>query len=340
MPGLTERQLVLLLRERFHSPSSAVSLAIGDDAAVLSGHMDAWVVSVDASVQGVHFERAFLSLEDVGYRAFQAAVSDLAAMGAEAVAALSALILPRALARADIDSVTRGQAQASLHTGCPIVGGNISRGSELSITTTVMGRCERVLQRATARPGEQLWLVGALGLAAAGLACLRLGLAEAAGAEGRAGRGRLGAGRLVLTAAQRAAVARCVSAWRRPEALLGRGCQLRELANSAIDVSDGLAADAAQLAKASGIRIVIDAARLRAALEPSLLTTSRVLRRSPLHFALYGGEDYALLATGASARRPDWAMPIGHVSRGSGVVLSVAGENTLLGSGYDHLVAR
>jgi thiamine-monophosphate kinase len=341
MQGLTERQLVLLLRERFHSPSSAVSLAIGDDAAVLSGHADPWVMSVDASVQGVHFDRAFLSLEDVGYRAFQAALSDLAAMGAEAVVALSALILPRELTREDIDRLTRGQAQASVETRCPIVGGNISKGRELSITTTVIGRSERVLRRAGARPGEELWLVGGLGLAAAGLSCLRLGWDGEAAAKAPPEPALLRAsGRRAPAGAERAAVAHCVSAWRRPQALLVRGRELVALASSGMDVSDGLAADSAQLAKASGVRIVIDAALLRTALDPSLLIASRVLRRSALRFALYGGEDYALLATGPRVRRPAWASPIGHVSRGAGVLLSVGGERTPVGAGYDHLRAR
>jgi thiamine-monophosphate kinase len=318
MAGLTERQLVELLRERFSSAARGVELGIGDDAAVLAAGTDAWVCSVDASVQGVHFDLGYLSLEDVGYRAFQAAASDLAAMGAAPVAALSALILPRGLSQAGIDQLTLGQRAASLECECPIVGGNLSRGGELSITTTVLGRVARPLLRSGARPGEQLWLVGSVGLAAAGLACLRLGLG--------------GAGQV-----QQRAIAECVRAWRRPQTLLGPGRELGTLASSGIDVSDGLASDARQLARASRVRIVVDAERLRAALGASLLETSRALRRAALPFALYGGEDYALLATGPSARRPSWARAIGWVTRGQGVVLERNGRALSLGRGYDHL---
>jgi thiamine-monophosphate kinase len=338
MAGLTERQLVLLLRERFRASSGAPELGIGDDAAILAGQGEAWACSVDASVQGVHFDLAYLTLEDVGYRAFQAAVSDLAAMGALPVAALSALILPRAQSRDDIDRLTRGQAQASLDTQCPIVGGNIARGRELSITTTVLGSCDRPLRRDGARAGDQLWVIGPLGLAAAGLSCLRLGLDGRGPADGLLPDGTAAERRGRWSSCQLASIAHCVAAWRRPRAQLLHGRALRQLASAGIDVSDGLAADARQLALASGVRIVIEEARLRAALDPSLLSTSRVLRRSAVHFALYGGEEYALLATGRSADRPIWAKPIGYVTRGAGVVLAARGERRVVRGGFDHMV--
>lgn len=328
MAGLTERQLVALLARRFQTGSEDVCVGIGDDAAVLSEQAGDWVVSVDASVEGVHFERAFLTLEDVGYRSFQAAVSDLAAMGAAPVAALSALILPRGITRSEIDGITRGQAAASQACRCPIAGGNISRGGELSVTTTVLGRCERPLRRSEARPGEQLWAVGPLGLAAAGLSALRL-------------RRRCGSGVDPVEASEpgvASAVGRCIQAWRRPEALLAGGRELVGAASAAIDISDGLAADAWQLARASGVRVVIDRERLRSALRPELLVASRLLRRSAMRFALYGGEDYALLATGPAPRRPSCAEVIGYIARGTGAALLCHGNVTPLGRGYDHLV--
>ncbi len=317
MAALSERQLVRRLGERFGSASVGIQLGIGDDAAVLSASAAApagasWVASVDASVQGVHFDLRYVTLEDVGYRAFQAAASDLAAMGAAPVGALSALVLPRGMSTAAVDELTIGQQAASVECGCPIVGGNISRGGELSITTTVLGRAERPLSRCGARPGEQVWLIGALGLAGAGLACLRVGSTGDA-------------------------LGRCVQAWRRPRALIEPGLSLAGRASCAIDVSDGLAADAAQLARASGVRIVIDQSALRAALDPRLVEASRFLRRSPTHFALYGGEDYALLATGPPRERPAGAIPIGYVRRGSGAVLATGPHRTLLRGGYDHL---
>ena len=319
MARLTERQLARLLERRFRTASSQIRLGIGDDAAVLAAGADDWVCSVDASVEGVHFDRRYLSLVDVGYRSFQAAASDLAAMGAVPIAALSALILPRTLSDADVDQLTVGQARASEECGCPIVGGNISRGEEISITTTVIGSGRAVLRRDGARPGNELWLVGTLGCAAAGLSHLRL--------EGDARPQRL---------AVEQATQSCVQAWRRPRALLEKGRSLLGLASAAIDISDGLATDALQLARASGVCVIVDQEKLRATFGAPLLVTSRRLRRSALHFALYGGEDYALLATGPRSHRPPWARAIGYVTAGAGTWLSRGGERCRLGPGYDH----
>jgi thiamine-monophosphate kinase len=132
-------------------------------------------------------------------------------------------------------------------------------------------------------------------------------------------------------------VDRCIQAWRRPQALLSRGRELGSVASAGIDVSDGLASDAWQLALASRVKIVVDQERLRSSLDKCLLETSRVLRRSALTFALYGGEDYALLATGPSSRRPPWASAIGYVARGAGVSLRAGGALRALQRGFDHL---
>lgn len=319
MAGLNERQLVALLDARFRADAPGVSLGIGDDAAVLAPGSEPWVCSVDASVQGVHFDLGFVALEDVGYRSFHAAASDLAAMGARPRAALSALILPRSLSSADIERLTVGQAEASRETACPIVGGNVSRGGELSVTTTVLGQAPQPIARSGARPGEQLWLVGEVGLAAAGLAALRLG--SRSRPEGELA----------------PALARCIQAWRRPRALLAEGQDLVGRASAVIDVSDGIAADAARLAEQSRVRLVIERERLRKTLSGALLEGARRLRRSPLQLALTGGEDYALLATGPGALRPPSARTIGFVTAGRGAFVTDGPRLSPLRGGFDHL---
>jgi thiamine-monophosphate kinase len=330
--ALSERQLVSFLAERFSWPGRPdVTLGIGDDAAVLAPPREPLVISVDASVEGVHFDLEYLSHEDVGYRAFQAAVSDIAAMGAEPVAALSALVLPRHLSQQAIEQLTAGQAEASRETGCPVVGGNVSRGRELSITTTVVGRAAQPLQRRGARPGEQLWLVGEVGMAAAGLSYLRLQRTRRARAWASPSSGP------ARMRASEAALAPCIDAWRRPRARLAQGRELVGRASSVIDVSDGLAADAQHLASASGVRLVIHRERLRAALPAALCVAQAQLRRSALRFALEGGEDYALLATGPSPLRPASAIPIGHVEPGRGAFLDEGDRLSSLRGGFDHL---
>jgi thiamine-monophosphate kinase len=297
--------------------SSAVEVGIGDDAAVIRLGKERLVWTLDASVEGVHFERRWLSLEAVGWRSFQAAASDLAAMGAAPVAALSGLVLPRGSKVREIAALGRGQALAARSLGCALIGGNIARGSELGITTTLLGRARRPLLRSGAEPGHELWLIGDVGLARAGLELLRRGK--------RAGRS--------------AAESACIEKWRRPRALLDAGLRLQGRARAAIDLSDGLAGDAAHLGEASHVRVVLDEAALRRSLPAALADVAEQLGRDPLELALEGGEDYALLATGPARRRPPGAVCVGRIEKGRGVFLESAGKRrrALRAGGFDHL---
>jgi thiamine-monophosphate kinase len=127
--------------------------------------------------------------------------------------------------------------------------------------------------------------------------------------------------------------------WRRPKALLAEGQKLVGRAHAAIDVSDGLAGDAAHLARASAVRVVFDAVRLEAALAKELLQGAAALGESALTLALTGGEDYALLAAGPPLKRPRAARRVGHIERGRGVFLERAGHRQRLGAGFEHFAA-
>ena len=123
------------LKTLFRSSSRELELGIGDDAAVLRpGGRLVW--TIDTAVEHVHFERSWLSLSDLGWRSFQAAASDLCAMGARPIGALSSVIFPARFTAAELAQVARGQRAAARVLACPIVGGNLSRGDELSITTS------------------------------------------------------------------------------------------------------------------------------------------------------------------------------------------------------------
>jgi thiamine-monophosphate kinase len=315
--GASEAALIAELERVFRGATSAeVRLGIGDDAAVLRAAGGASLVwTVDCVVEGVHFERSWLGWAELGRRASHAAVSDIAAMGAEPVAMLSALVLPAGTPSSLVRGIGQGQARASRELGCPVVGGNISRGPSVAITTTVLGRAARPLRRFGAKPGDELWLVGAIGGARAGLLSLL--------AHGRRG------GRDALAACQRA--------WRLPRARVAEGRRLVGRAHACVDVSDGLAADARHLADASGVRLVVDSDRLVAAWDPRLASACRALGVDPGAVALEGGEDYALLAAGLRSRRPPEATPIGRVERGKGAWLETEGHLVVLRGGFDHM---
>jgi thiamine-monophosphate kinase len=289
-----------------------LEVGIGDDAAVfrLAGTRLVW--TVDACVEGVHFERRWVSCADVGWRSLQAAASDLAAMGARPLGALASLVLPAWITRAGVRELARGQAAAARALGCPLVGGNLSRGTEFGVTTSVLGVCRRPLCRSGARPGDELWLVGDVGLARAGWELLRRGMASSGRHEKR-----------------------CTSAWRRPRALIGRGLELGRVAHAAIDLSDGLGGDARQLADASRVRVILERGRLERVLPRAVRRVAERLGLDAFELALGGGEDYALLAAGT--RRPAWARVIGRVEKGRGALLEARdGSREELGPGFDH----
>lgn len=265
--------------------------AIGDDAAVLGD----LVITVDAQVEDVHFRRAWLTLEDLGYRATVAAASDVFAMGATPTAAVCAWTLAGELDEAEI---ARGQRAACEAIGMAMVGGNISRGPVLSLTTTVIGRVERPILRSGARVGDIVGLYGAVGDAAVGLAALRAGQTSG----------------------------RAIDVWRRPPV---HRVSLGD-AHAAIDVSDGLAQDVEHLARASGVAVVLGEVSISADLVP----VAHSLGLDPVTTALAGGEDYALVATFSSL--PPGFTAIGRVEAGEGVWLERDGQRVAPPRGFRH----
>jgi len=298
---------------RTHERGTVV-LGIGDDAAVLRPASRLLVWTTDACVENVHFKLSWLSAEDLGWHSYNAAVSDLAAMGARPSGALSSLALPCSIDRKIWQGIARGQARAAKALDCPVIGGNLTRASEVSIHTTAIGEARRPLRRDGAKVGDEVWLVGGVGAAAAGLSVLMR----------------------VPEAKWNSAMRTCVNVWRRPKALLQEGLGLIGNANSAIDISDGLAGDAGHIAEASGVSLVLDAEAIESAIPTRAKTVSSLLGCSALDFALTGGEDYALLATGKSARRPSFARRIGIVERGQGVWLESSQKKVRLRAGFDH----
>ncbi|MCS6901333.1 MAG: thiamine-phosphate kinase [Myxococcales bacterium] len=295
-------------------PSPFLRVGIGDDAAVLDPPTEPLVATVDACVEGVHFTRAIASLEDIGYRSFMAAVSDLAAMAALPLATLSALTLPPGFSEQDLDQLVTGQRLAAFAARVPLVGGNLSQGSSLSVTTTALGRAAHPTLRSGTVPGHRLWLAGPVGLAAAGLRALLRGIV---GEEG--------------------ALLRCILAWRRPCALLDQGASVGARVTSMIDVSDGLAQDAMHLALASHVHLIFQAEAVVNIAGTTLLDAAALLGEDPYELAFAGGEDYALLATSSEDLRPQGFTEVGRVVSGPpGITVLRDGLPWQPPPGFDH----
>jgi len=288
----------------------------GDDTAVLPPS-PASVVTVDAVVEGVHFLRDTFSLADVGHKALAVNLSDLAAMGATPSWFVCALGLPGALRAQEVDELARGMAALARVHRVELVGGNVTRAPELSVTITVAGTVSRPLLRSGARKGHHLYVSGYLGDAAAGLELLQ-------------GRSAIGRGQRQLVHAQR-----------RPAPHLAFGRIAARYASAAIDISDGLLQDLGHLAEAS---------KVGASLESAAIPVSDALfayagsRARALGFALGGGEDYVLLVAVPPRRRAAFeralaraglrALEIGRVTEGPGLLLD--GRPPTRPSGFMH----
>jgi thiamine-monophosphate kinase len=286
----------------------AVDLSVGDDCAIL--HLDPGeqlATSVDTMVDAVHFPADSFP-EDVGYRAVSAAASDLAAMGARSLAMTLALTLPEP-DELWLHAFSQGVATAARAYGLPLVGGDTSRGP-LTISVQVLGALPagRAILRSGARVGDELYVSGYLGDAAAGLAAL----------EGR-----------WQPAADDAEY--LLQRFNRPHARLSLGRELLGLATAAIDVSDGLLADAGHIAAASGVSLVIEPGAIP--LSPALAACAD--SDQALRWALGGGDDYELcFCLPAGTQAPSGCTRIGSALPGEGV--SCLDMDLDMAAGYQH----
>jgi thiamine-monophosphate kinase len=236
----------------------------GDDCAVVRGGPLA--LTVDLSVEGVHFRRAWLAPRDIGYRSAMAALSDLAAAAATPIGVLAAIAVPAEGAAAFAADIAAGVADAAAACGAVVLGGDLTRSpGPIIVDIVAVGEALAPVSRSGVAPGDELWVTGELGGAAAAVARW---LADAVPS---------------MDAIERFA---------RPVARTAEAIWLAErgLMRAAIDLSDGLAGDAGHLAAASGCAIVLEAALLPIHGAASAAGDDAAARA----LALGGGDDYEL----------------------------------------------
>jgi thiamine-monophosphate kinase len=327
-----EFELLAKLRERLPPGGPRVKVGSGDDAAVTVPG-GATATSVDAIVEGVHFRRGEAPLQTIGRKALAAALSDLAAMGAEAGEAYVVLGAPPGLDEEEFAALLDGLLGLAAETGTTLAGGDLTRAPALTLAVTVVGHAgaeQDLVARSGARPGDVLVVTGELGGAAAGR--LLLDRPELETAVPAATAERLRARQLDPT----------------PRLRCGRELAAAG-ARAMIDLSDGLAGDARHVSEASGVGLRIDAGALP--LAPGIAEVAAAAEQDPLQLAVSGGEDYELLAV----LPPERVTPglrriveaaettlttVGQVVEGDGVEIRLPGGGLLKPRGYDHFAER
>ncbi len=335
VPGeraLTEDELLAAIRRVLSGPGPGVLVGLGDDAALVETGPGDTVLTADLLVEGVHFDRSITSARDLGYKAMVVNLSDIAAMAGSPRYALVSVALSDEVGPAWVMELYGGLRAACEEYALSLVGGDLSRGSDVVISVSVMGEVSRgrAVLRSGATPGQRLVVTGALGASAGGLLLAR----ERGPASGSA---------LVSEWGRALLEAHC-----RPVARVGEAQTLAQVgATAMIDLSDGLALDLSRLCAESSVGARIELERVPVA--PALIELAGVLTVDPLELALGGGEDYELLAVldplvveRARTKLDDrFGVPltdIGEVTEGAGVVAvdGSGAERPLEPKGWDH----
>ena len=320
---LSESELIATVSSRLPPRPDWMVVGIGDDAAVVEPERNRLqVLSVDALVEGVHFDRAFTPPAAIGHRALAVNLSDLAAMGATPRLALLSFALPTELPLADFEALSAGLTALARRYGVEIAGGNLARiAGPMVLDITVVGgvKRRRALTRSGARPGDEIYVTGSIGAAAAGLQMLKSGTGVSSP---------------------------CVERYLYPEPrvrigqLLGRN----RAATACMDLSDGLADAVRQVAEASGVGATIDADAVPLDAGARGWFDERGL--DAVAEAMTGGDDYELLFTSrprtrgrlaAASRHGDAPLTrIGSCTAGRALILRQNGSERPLPRGYSH----
>ncbi len=275
-----EFDFIRALRERAStSPSNSPVTGIGDDAAVFhtsSGKQS--VITTDLLIEDIDFRRTTIPPYLLGHKALAVSLSDIAAMGARPRWSLISIGIPEDVWQTDfVDRMYTGWFELANRYDVRLIGGDTSRIEEkIVIDSIVLGECStnQAVKRSGAKPGDQIFVTGSLGAAAAGLRLVERGahLAEQK------------LDHLLLRQL-------------RPEPRVGWGIVIGEerLATSMIDISDGLSSDLNHLCEASNVGALIDSSLLPIDSQVVELCGRRAL--DPLQLALHGGEDFELLFT-------------------------------------------
>ena len=305
---LGEFGLIRQLKQPWRSSSPWIVKGIGDDAAILKARQgQQLLISTDVFVEGVHFDLAYQTPKEVGWRAGVANLSDIAAMGGTPLYLLVSMAIPSGILYKHVRALYRGLQDASGPHAVALIGGDTSASpSRIFLSLTIVGsvRATRGLTRNRAEVGDRVYVTGTLGDANAGLRILQ--------AQTKHSR------RVSPSSTEKFLIRRHLRPT--PRIQVGQLLADRHIAHAAIDLSDGLSSDVGHVCEESQVGVEIRGQTLP--LSSQLRAFAQRNNLNPLELALQGGEDYELLFTAPATHH----QRVRYVSKQTNVPISWIGE--------------
>ena len=287
--GFSESEVIAVLARIFSTTDSKLLVGIGDDAAVVSGH-SVTVITTDMAVEGTHFKKQWSSAFEIGRKVCAANCADILAMGAVTDHLVVSVSLTGDEEISWIEDLARGMKYEADLAGASIVGGDLAKAQQITISMTAIGHCATPILRSGARPGDAIYLSSLTGWSAAGL---------------------------VMKARDIGAVTqnqmKAIDEFSAPN--IDYSIDFLS-ATSLCDISDALVIQGEQMATASEVGFIIDRKLIEDCAEyPALNLLAQELALDVWELIFQGGEDHVLLATGMDLP----GIRIGSVIEGSGL---------------------
>lgn len=307
---MEELEIIARLQEIFSggqsaSPDGDLLVGIGDDAAFFRAGVPSHgvVIATDLLTEGTHFKREWSDLYSIGRKAAAANLADIYAMGAKARYLLVAVAF-RPEDGDEIFELARGIADECARVDARVIGGDIARGSALTVSITALGICDAVITRSGAKAGDALYLHS--------------------GENSLPGRSFLGLEQLRREVEVDEA---SIDFHRTPKVEYENFISLAKMATSLCDISDGILSDAGALARASDVTIEIDSVALRE--HPGYKEVEAIaatLDLDPMQVVLTSGEEHSPLFTAEAGMGSEMAWEIGRVLRQGDALVLVDGQ--------------
>ena len=303
------------LIERIHrkSKNNLVLMGIGDDAAVVKTKDGLQVLTTDCMVKGDHFRTDWFTPKQIGMKAIEVNVSDVAAMGGIPKYALISLALPKTLDISFIDEFYDGMWNDCEKYSMEIIGGNMTHSEKIVISITLVGEVDKknLCLRSDAKPGDYIFVSGEIGFGRAGLRVFQEELPGFQDVKKR---------------------------YLEPKARLDISKEISSYVNAMIDISDGLSSEIKHICDESKCGAVIYEDKIP--INESVCKVAKKLKENEKDYALYGGEDFELLYTVSKKDLDDVnGIMIGRIIDNKSIMIESNGkEKELIGKGYDHFI--